>query len=136
MNATPLIAPRRLFQTSAAIITASALLVAAPLAAQAEAAPTAVTVEAEASIQAALDLVAPGGVVTLEAATFTEDLRITRPVTLRGTAGTVLHGVRSGKNIDITNTTGVTIENLQLEGNSAVKATLLISTSTPRELLV
>lgn len=123
MNATPLIAPRRLFQTSAAIITASALLVAAPLAAQAEAAPTAVTVEAEASIQAALDLVAPGGVVTLEAATFTEDLRITRPVTLRGTAGTVLQGVRSGKNIDITNTTGVTIENLQLEGNPAVNST-------------
>ncbi|RLP75334.1 hypothetical protein D9V32_10640 [Mycetocola tolaasinivorans] len=130
---------RRALAPAAALGTA-ALLLALPLTAQAlpdtDQSPTPtpaaeLSVAQDESIQDAINRAPAGATINIAAGPFTEDLRITKPITLRGTTGehpTVISSRSKAKTIDITNTHDVTLKDLILLGtknlpNNAISAT-------------
>ncbi|WP_187977211.1 right-handed parallel beta-helix repeat-containing protein [Mycetocola sp. JXN-3] len=108
--------PLRAF-APAATLGAAALLIAAPLTAQALPSDT-ITVAAGDSIQAALNAAPAGATLQLAAGTFREDLRISKPVTIEGAAGrgTEIRSAGSTKTIDLTNVSDVALKHLSITG--------------------
>ena len=94
---------------------------------------TSQAVESGGSIQAAINAVATGGVVTIAPGTYVEEISIKKSVTLKGDVGLVIiqqpaaatpNSIDSdgGKLIDIQFTSNVTLENLTLDGSVRVAA--------------
>ena len=93
---------------------------------------TSQAVESGGSIQAAINAVATGGVVTIAPGTYVEEISIKKSVTLKGAVGSVIiqqpaatstsNLSGGGKLIDIQFTSNVTLENLTLDGSVRVEA--------------
>ena len=80
------------------------------------------TVNPGSSIQTAIDNAASGDTVIVNAGTYTEQLKITKPLTLRGngvvTVQTKSTVATANKGLDIQNTQDVTVENIIFDGEN------------------